>query len=148
MEERELRITYGMCFKLAGDIVGRLLDTTADHDIKDIVGDVEQLASELAAVAMEGQEEFVSDNSHRVTVTRSPKSSGGYKKQASRGKSSTKQGPRNPNAPASEKQVKLATKLYWEKDHDMGHIDPSSFEEMTMGDISGIIEVLIAADDS
>lgn len=144
MEERELRITYGMAFKLAGDVVAKQDLSTLTGD--QIVEEISDLAEALTHAALGGQEKIVSAYSHLITETPKKswsKSNGGSSRAGSGSRSSAK-GPKNPSAPASEKQVALATKLYWTKDHDLEE-NPDSFSDMTMGEISKIIDELIAS---
>ena len=143
MDERELRITYGMCFKLAGDIVSKEDLSAVDEDA--IVDQISLLAEKLTHAALGGQETIASDYSHMISAP-PRKSSGGYKgssgNRGSSSRSSANRGPSNPSAPATEKQVALATKLYWTKDHSLD-VDPDAFNRMTMGEISPIIDELI-----
>lgn len=143
MEERELRITYGMAFKLAGDIVARqdLKELSGD----DIVEEISRFAESLTHAALGGQEKIVSHYSHMITApTRSSGRSNFSKSSGSPSSKRGSMGPKNPQAPASEKQVNLATRLYWSKDHDLS-IDPDSFGDMTMGEISKVIDELMGA---
>lgn len=145
MEERELRITYGMCFKLAGDIVAQQELSALSSEV--IVDEISTLAEQLTHAALGGQEAITSHYSHMVTAA-PKKSSGGFSRssgrKASSSPSSASKGPRDPSAPATEKQVALATKLYWSKDHDLD-VDPDSFNRMSMGEISPLIDELLNA---
>lgn len=149
MEEKELRITYGMVFKIAGDIVAKQDLSALSHD--EIASEVAQLALVLAEAALEGQGDLVSNNSHLVTVAPPTKSygkrPGGFTKGGSGGPRKSSGGTpviRDPEAPATEKQVALATRLFWSKEHDLD-VDPDSFGTMTKGEISDVIDNLVNA---
>lgn len=147
MEERELRITYGMCFKGALEIIGRA--DISQLTVGDIASETAALTDALVDAAVAGQERIASAYSHLVTKTSSSGGKGNWQNKGSSSRSSSPRSggtpaPKNPGAPASPKQVALATRLYWDKEHNLD-VDPDSFGSMTMGEIGPIIEKLIAA---
>ena len=147
MEEKELRITYGMTFKIAGDIIVKQDLTGLSPE--DIAVEVAELARALAIEAMKGQGEIVSEYNHLVTAAPASRKLSGYSGNRASGGSPKPSGGkaptiRDPQAPASEKQVALATRLYWSKEHDLD-VDPNSFEGMSMGEISNVIDTLMNA---
>ena len=150
MEERELRITYGMAFKVAADAaLVDLADTPKEERSADeFVKDVEYLAGSLFDLAMAGQEVAVSDYAHLITEKpkrRSGGGSSGYSSgRGSGGRSSTKGGGKM-TGPATEKQIALASRLLDEKPHDLD-IYPDDLSGMGKQQISTLIDQLISID--
>ena len=151
MEERELRITYGMCFKIAGDIVAQQDLTGLTAQV--IADEIGNLTTEVAQAAIEGQEDFVSNNKHLITeTTRSNGRSKSYGRRDSSSRQSNRSSgssggsrPKDPEAPATGKQIGFAKRLWDEYNGDLDRLnfDRDSFEEMTMGEISEAIDTLM-----
>lgn len=150
MEEKELRITYGMCFKIAADAALLELGDTPkeDRDADSFVKDVDYIAAQLIEVAMAGQEAVVSDYAHLITEKPKKRSGGGssgssYGK-GSGGRSSTKG---KMSGPATVKQVNLAKRLYDQKAHDLD-FHPDEFDDMGKQEISDLIDRMINMEDA
>ncbi len=137
MDERDLRISYNMCYKMAADILASMNVFDADTGVEDIVDTVDHLAGVLADRLETRTKEFVSRHSYAPATGRSAstRSRSGF----SGGRGSTGRG--NPNAPATEKQVKFAQRLFWSKEHGLD-VDPDSFASMTRAELSEVIDQL------
>ena len=141
MDQRDLGMAYGMCFKGALEIISQ--QDLSKLTLEDIASETAALADALVDAAVAGQERASLTYSHLLKTTSSAKPKGSWQSKGSGSQSSSPR-PKNPGAPASEKQVALAQRLYYEKNHDLD-VDPDSFGSMTMGDIGPIIEQLVAS---
>jgi len=136
-DERDLRISYNMCFKMAGDIVSSIGVFDKDTPAEDIVDTVDELAGLLANRLETRTKEYLSHHSYDEAPSRFASTS---KRSGFSGKGgSSRSG--NPNAPATEKQVRFAQRLFWSKEHGLD-LDPDSFAEMTRSEISRVIDQL------